>query len=86
MELKGDLMFVGDLSINVNEKQDGNVLNFLKTLQENNLQQKVVSSTHIKGGILDLVIVDRSIDESGTNTFIDQTFHTDHYPILIKCF
>ena len=84
LELKGDLLLVGDFNINLNGKHDENVLNFLRSINENNLLQISISQTHIKGGILDLVIVNKNLHDTGMHIDTDTTFHTDHYPILIN--
>ena len=49
-----------------------------------NLTQLVNKTTHVKGGMLDLLIMDKSLLKSDTLVITDTTFRTDHHPIVMK--
>ena len=79
---KGTVFIVGDININVNRHDDSNVEQFLRLLEINNLQQFVKTRTHVKGGIIDLVITEKTFTDIIVK--VDESYHTDHYPIGIQ--
>ena len=77
------LILVGDFNINYQNKNNSITSRFNSLLLSFNLTQLVQESTHIKNGILDLVIMDNNLDVKTFSVAVDKTFKTDHYPICI---
>ena len=82
LELKGSTMILGDFNINMKDTKDSGTIRFLEMLKVNNLLQLVKSETHNKGGIIDLLIVDSSLED--INISVDQSLRTDHYSLQLK--
>ena len=77
----GILLIVGDFNIHM-EDSNHYTTTFLSLLESNNLAQFVTRPTHIKGGIIDLVILDKAT--SLKELCVDYSFVTDHYPITFS--
>ena len=75
------LILLGDFNLNMSTTAITVIRDFTELLHTFNLVQLVTDSTHIKDGILDLLIVpiDLSIDTS--TVVVDKMFKTDHYPV-----
>ena len=84
LELKGQTIIVGDFNINVNKQNDVDVENFARIINIHDMKQFVETKTHVKGGTIDLVITDGTFTEKSLTARVDQSFHTDHYPIKIQ--
>ena len=54
--LPGDLLLFGDFNLHLELLTDSNTSNFYNLLKQFSLEQLIKSATHIKGGILDLII------------------------------
>ena len=78
------LILVGDFNINYKEENSSITNRFNSLLLSFNLTQLVQESTHIQNGILDLVIVDNTLDMKTCSVTVDKTFKTDHYPVCIS--
>ena len=78
--LPGDLLLFGDLNLHLELLTDSNTSNFYNLLKQFSLEQLIKSATHIKGGILDLIIKSNALKISG-QAHVDYEFQTDHHPI-----
>ena len=77
------LFFIGDFNINIEEKNNI-TKQFISLLKTFNLTQLVKDATHIQNGILDLVIVDKTLVLEQSEVFVDRTFQTDHFPVCVS--
>lgn len=83
-ESAGLILLCGDFNINFANMNDANVESFVNLVSSYNLRQMVKIPTHVKGGLLDLIMVDKSICSGKMVVETDQTIHTDHYPVKLK--
>ena len=81
---KGEILICGDFNINWNLKDDLYCKRLQNILTMFNLKQLVQKTTHIKGGLLDLMILDQTLVTKNTTVETDKTFQTDHHPITIE--
>lgn len=81
---RGSVLLCGDFSIDWKAKDNLNCIRFRNILTMYNLIQLVNENTHIKGGMLDLLIMDQSLLHENILVKIDSTFKTDHYPVLLN--
>ena len=79
-----NLMIVGDFNLNLQEKASNTTECFTRILESFNLKQLVKEPTHVKNGILDLVIVSQDMDIYESSVHVDKSFKTDHYPIQLE--
>ena len=84
MNENGSLLLCGDFNIDWKEEHNPNCIKLRNILMMHNLTQLVNKTTHVKGGMLDLLIMDKSLLKSDTLVITDTTFRTDHHPIVMK--
>ena len=80
---KGSVLLCGDFNIDW-KADNSNCTRFKTMLTTYNLLQLVNENTHIKGGMLDLLIMDESLLHENTLVKIDSTFKTDHFPVVLN--
>ena len=83
-ELKGFLLLFGDFNINVMDKQNKYPQEFTNLLETYNLTQLIKQSTHVKGGAIDLIIVDKKLEEYVISPLVCNDFQTDHFPLKME--
>ena len=83
-EQKDQSLIIGDFNINVSAADDPNVKDFLNHLSTNGMMLVPTNRTHVRGGTLDLVIIDKNLQENGINVRTDEGFSTDHFPLLLN--
>ena len=81
---KGHILLCGDFNIDWKAKNNVNCEKFSNILKIYNLKQLVNQPTHVKGGLLDLIIVDEKLYKENPAVETDVTFQTDHHPIVLK--
>ena len=83
-EFRGHLIIAGDFNLNLKDTNSAYAKEFLELLEKYNLMQLVNSSTHVKGGMIDFIIVEKTIicQIGSVETILD--FKTDHYPIHLS--
>ena len=81
---KGSILLCGDFNINWNEQDNSNCERFSNILKMYNLYQLVTQQTHVKGGLLDLMILDEELLQGNAIVETDKTFLTDHHPVVLK--
>lgn len=81
-EIEGFIILCGDFNMNLKNIDAATNNRFLSVLKMCNLLQLNTETTHIKGGVLDLVIVDERISELCNIPHIDKSFRTDHFPLI----
>ena len=86
--LPGKLVLAGDFNLHMENNDDPDVKKFQQLLQQYDLTQHIDSTTHISGGILDLVLT-RNCDKNSLkidNIQITQTVTTsDHFLLTFSC-
>ena len=60
LEHKGVLMILGDFNINFLNKDDNYTKEFIHLITHYNLKQLITKYTHIKGGLIDLILIETS--------------------------
>ena len=75
---------LGDFNINLHNQNDTITVKFLDLLNNNSFLQLTKCTTHTKGGLLDLVIIDRKLSINSSIVEVDTSFRTDHFPITMK--
>ena len=81
---KGVLLFCGDFNINWKDQENSSSEQFANILKTYDLLQLVDQETHIKGGLLDLMILDKELLQAATSVETDKSFQTDHYPVKLQ--
>ena len=79
VDFKGTLLILGDLNINLLDKTSPYTSEFLAILNSYDLKQLVESSTHTKGGLLDVIILEEKFQNPGMEVETCKDFMTDHY-------
>ena len=84
MEQKGFIILCGDFNINLIEADNIYGNEFCDILNRFNLVQLIKTKTHVLGGILDFVIIEKHLENllSSVQSVFD--FKTDHYPIILQ--
>ena len=82
LEVKGLIILFGDLNINLLNDDNKYSNKFHTIIDSFNLMQLIKNSTHIKGGLLDLVIISKGDQNSIISSNVCKDFKTDHYPII----
>ena len=80
VECKGLVIILGDININllVNNTYSSD---FKQILDSFDLTQLITTSTHIKGGLLDIIIISRVHRNALLSASVCEDFKTDHFPI-----
>ena len=81
---KGVLLFCGDFNINWKDQENSSSEQFANILKTYDLLQLVDQETHIKGGLLNLMILDKELLQAATSVETDKSFQTDHYPVKLQ--
>ena len=83
LELKGVLILCGDFNIDLLENNIY-ATEFLDILERLNLVQLIRNKTHVLGGLLDFVIIEKNLKHLLDSTEVVTDFKTDHYPIILQ--
>ena len=75
------VIIMGDLNINMLDTTCIVAKNFLTLLESFDLVQLVTDSTHIKNGMLDLLIASKELNLKQPMITVDNFFRTDHFPV-----
>ena len=76
---KGAFILFGDLNINCLDNNNPSTVAFLDLLDSYNLEQIVGKPTHEKGGLLDVIIVEKNSNITEMVAETCDNFKTDHY-------
>lgn len=80
--LHGELVLTGDFNFHIEKESDYYSKSFLELLCMFNMSQLTKEPTHIKGGILDLVINELNLNTVLSSVEVDYSFRSDHYPVI----
>ena len=84
LDINKNILIFGDFNININDHEDLYTNQFEKLLEMFNLIQVVEKPTHIKGGLIDLVII---TDNQACSKFLVEnvtTLQSDHFPVKFE--
>ncbi|KAL5260505.1 hypothetical protein ACHWQZ_G010593 [Mnemiopsis leidyi] len=88
LHLPGKIIIAGDFNIHMENKENSDTEKFTSLIERYGLVQHVTCSTHVNGGILDLVLTrSNACDQLGlSNVAVLQTPTTsDHYLVSFTC-
>ncbi len=66
---------IGDVNLDYNEKQNHQ---FIKYLEERNFKQIIKKPTHEKGGLIDHIYINKSLQEKKSFSSQRSVYYSDH--------
>ena len=82
-DINGSLLMFGDFNININDCENIYVCQFQQLLEMNSLVQVVTEPTHIKGSLLDLIIIGTNQTSEKLHVQRETQLYSDHFPVKL---